>query len=59
MYFSVEGNLLKRLSKKYKKPIIIFIMILFVFAGLLDIKYEGLLFQLLPNSIQTYLADIF
>ncbi|WNS75439.1 hypothetical protein RRV45_21645 [Bacillus sp. DTU_2020_1000418_1_SI_GHA_SEK_038] len=49
---------MKRLSKKQKKPIFILIMILFVLAGLLDIKYEGLLFQLLPNSFQTYIADI-
>ncbi|MEH7345086.1 hypothetical protein V7122_14630 [Bacillus sp. JJ1532] len=49
---------MKRLSKKLKKPIVILIIFLFVLAGLLDIKYEGLLFQLLPNSIQTYLADI-
>ena len=54
-----EGPLLKRMLKKYKNSIFIIVIILFVLAGLLDIKYEGLLFQLLPKSIQSYLADIF
>ncbi|MCQ6274717.1 hypothetical protein JMM81_06990 [Bacillus sp. V3B] len=50
---------MKWISKKNKKPILLFIILIFLIAGLLDIKYEGLFFQLLPNSIQSYLADIF
>jgi len=45
--------------KKHKNFILIIIVVLIVIAGLLDIKYEGLFFQLLPNSIQSYLADIY
>lgn len=52
------GNLLKRMSKKNRKPILLFVIILLFVAGLLDIKYEGLFFQLLPHSIQSYLAKI-
>ncbi|WP_369435937.1 hypothetical protein [Lysinibacillus fusiformis] len=43
---------------KNKKPLILFLIIIICVAGLLDIKYEGLFFQILPKSIQTYLADI-
>ncbi|MBS4189892.1 hypothetical protein KHA94_06700 [Bacillus sp. FJAT-49705] len=57
--FSEEGSLLKWISKKNKKPLLFLIIIIFLIAGLLDIKYEGLFFQLLPESIQSYLADIF
>ncbi|OCA92165.1 hypothetical protein A8F95_18280 [Bacillus wudalianchiensis] len=53
------GNLVKRISKKHRKPILFFVIILLFVAGLLDIKYEGLFFQLLPHSIQSYLAKIF
>ncbi|MCY9546316.1 hypothetical protein [Lysinibacillus xylanilyticus] len=44
---------------KNMKPLLIFIIIIFFIAGILDIKYEGLFFQLLPESVQNYLADIF
>ncbi|WP_185150652.1 hypothetical protein [Cytobacillus dafuensis] len=50
---------MKWISKKNKKPLLLLIIIIFIIAGLLDIKYEGLFFQLLPESIQSYLADIF
>ncbi|WP_245671123.1 hypothetical protein [Pseudobacillus wudalianchiensis] len=50
---------MKRISKKHRKPILFFVIILLFVAGLLDIKYEGLFFQLLPHSIQSYLAKIF
>ncbi|MBY0123556.1 hypothetical protein [Bacillus sp. S/N-304-OC-R1] len=50
---------MKKLIKKYKKSIVLLIIVLFIIAGLLDIKYEGLFFQLLPSSIQSYLADLF
>ena len=53
------GDFVKWMSKKNKRSILLLIVIIFFIAGLLDIKYEGLFFQLLPNSIQSYLADIF
>ncbi|WP_197142924.1 hypothetical protein [Lysinibacillus sphaericus] len=43
---------------KNKKLLLVFIIII-MFIGILDIKYEGLFFQLLPESVQNYLADIF
>ena len=53
----LEENQVNRSIKK-KLLFIMAIMILFI-AALLDIKYQGLFFKLLPNSIQGYLADIF
>ena len=55
--YLLEGNQVKR-SLKRKLLFTMIIMILFI-AALLDIKYQGLFFELLPNSIQAYLADIF
>ena len=54
--YLLEGNQVKR-SLKRKLLFIMIIMILFI-AALLDIKYQGLFFELLPNSIQSYLTDI-
>lgn len=50
---------MKSISKKNKKPILILMIVLLFIAGLLDIKYEGLFFQLLPDFIQSYSADVF
>ncbi|MEK5330657.1 MULTISPECIES: hypothetical protein [unclassified Lysinibacillus] len=44
---------------KNKKPFLAFIVIIIIIAGLLDIKYEGLFFQMLPKSLQSYLANMF
>ncbi|WP_169787397.1 hypothetical protein [Sporosarcina globispora] len=44
---------MKELFKKYKTLIVLFIIIILLIAGLLDLKYEGLFFQLLPESIQS------
>ncbi|RTZ55129.1 hypothetical protein EKO25_14525 [Bacillus sp. SAJ1] len=55
----VEGTLLKSMSKKNKILILLFIIILLCIAGLFDIKCKGFFYRLLPNSIQSYLADIF
>ena len=52
-----EGNRVKW-SLKRKLLFIMIIIILFI-ATFLDIKYQGLFFKLLPNSIKSYLADIF
>lgn len=46
-------------SKNNKNQILLFVIVIFIIAGLLDIKYEGLFFQLLPQPIQSYLAEIF
>ncbi|MEK5393932.1 MULTISPECIES: hypothetical protein [Heyndrickxia] len=50
---------MKSMSKKNKILILLFIIILLCIAGLFDIKYKGFFYRLLPNSIQSYLADIF
>lgn len=50
---------MKWFSKKNKNYILLVIIVIFVIAGILDIKYEGLFFQLLPEPIQSYLAEIF
>ncbi|MGE7842789.1 hypothetical protein ACQKNX_18605 [Lysinibacillus sp. NPDC093712] len=44
---------------KNKKPFLAFIVIIIIIAGLLDIKYEGLFFHMLPKSLQSYLANMF
>ena len=54
--YLLEGNQVNR-SLKRKLLFIIIIIILFI-AALLDIVYQGLFFELLPNSIQTYLMDL-
>jgi predicted membrane protein len=41
-----------------KKPIILVIVLVIIIAGLLDLRYEGLFFQLLPEPVQSYIADI-
>ena len=48
------------MNRSLKKKLLIIMVIMIVFiAALLDIKYQGLFFKLLPNPIQGYLADIF
>ncbi|WP_339280509.1 hypothetical protein [Lysinibacillus sp. FSL P2-0066] len=44
---------------KNKKIFLLLIFVVIVVAGILDIKYEGLFFQLLPTSIQTFLSNLF
>lgn len=39
-----------------KKPFILIIITILVIAGLIDLKYRGLLFRLLPTSIQDCLV---
>jgi hypothetical protein len=55
---SEEWNLLNWISKN-KKIFLLLIFVIVVIAGVLDIKYEGLFFQLLPTSMQTFLAGLF
>ena len=54
--YLLEGNQVKRSLKK--KLLFIMIIIILFIAALLDIIYQGLFFELLPNSIQSYLTDI-
>jgi hypothetical protein len=51
------GNQLKRSAKR--KPLFIGIIIILIIAALLDIKYQELFYQLLPDSIQVYLTERF
>ncbi|WP_419158911.1 hypothetical protein [Rossellomorea sp. BNER] len=39
-----------------KKPFILIIITCLVIAGLIDLKFKGLLFQMLPTSIQAFIA---
>lgn len=54
----MEGNVLKWIPAKYKKTVLLLFVMIIVIATVLDIKYEGLFFQLLPSSLQTFLADL-
>ncbi|WP_342545509.1 hypothetical protein [Lysinibacillus sp. FSL K6-4013] len=44
---------------KNKKIFLLLVFVVIVIAGILDIKYKGLFFQLLPTSIQTFLSNLF
>ncbi len=55
---SEEWQLLNWISKN-KKIFLLLIFVVIVVAGILDIKYKGLFFQLLPTSIQTFLSNLF
>ncbi|EDL65711.1 hypothetical protein [Bacillus sp. SG-1] len=46
---------MKWIPRKNKKPLIVFILIILFIAGVLDIIFEGLLFQLLPDAVQAFL----
>lgn len=46
-------------GQMFKKKILLILMIILLIAGLLDLKYEGLFFQLMPESIQSKLVQIF
>jgi flagellar basal body-associated protein FliL len=54
--YLLEGNQVKRRLKK--KLLFIMIIIILFIAALLDIIYQGLFFELLPKSIQSYLTGI-
>jgi len=51
-----EWNLLKWISKK---AFLLVVVVVIIFAGIFDIKYEGLFYQLLPPSMQSFLSDLF
>ena len=45
-------------SKKRKSPLILLAACMIAVAGLADIKYRGLFFRLLSESVQSFLAQI-
>ncbi len=53
-----EWNLLKWISK-HKKVFLAVVVVVMIIAGILDIQYEGLFYQLLPTSMQSFLSDLF
>ncbi len=52
-----EWNLLKWISKN--KKVFLLVGVVIIIAGILDIKYEGVFYQLLPTSMQSFLSDLF
>ncbi|WP_168413119.1 hypothetical protein [Bacillus salacetis] len=46
---------MKWITAKKKKTLFVLLLLLLFIAGLLDIVYEGLLFQSLPKNAQAYL----
>ncbi|WP_187695454.1 hypothetical protein [Oceanobacillus piezotolerans] len=47
-------NLIKRIN-----PLLPFLFITLFIAGLLDIKFKGLVYQLLPQSVQSRVDSFF
>lgn len=43
---------------KNKKLLITIILIVLVIAGFLDLKFEGLFYQMLPESVQSWVSDV-
>lgn len=52
-----EWNLVKWISKN--KKVFLLVVVVIIIAGILDIKYEGVFYQLLPTSMQSFLSDLF
>ncbi|MFJ7921005.1 hypothetical protein ACIQ6U_14720 [Lysinibacillus fusiformis] len=48
-----------KLISKHKKVFLAVAVVVMIIAGILDIKYEGLFYQLLPTSMQSFLIDLF
>ncbi|MGN7178835.1 hypothetical protein [Paenibacillus sp. FSL R5-0490] len=44
--------------KKNSRWIAVFLILILLIAGLLDLKYQGLFFQLLPESVQSKLTGV-
>lgn len=57
--YTIEGwTPMQWMFKKHKKLILFFGAVVLIMATLLDFKYEGLFYQLLPNSIQIFLSNL-
>ncbi|WP_291755773.1 hypothetical protein [Lysinibacillus sp. UBA5990] len=48
---------MKWISKN--KKVFLLVGVVIIIAGILDIKYEGVFYQLLPTSMQSFLSDLF
>ncbi|MCR8854303.1 hypothetical protein MKY88_23690 [Lysinibacillus sp. FSL R7-0073] len=48
---------MKWISKN--KKVFLLVVVVIIIAGILDIKYEGVFYQLLPTSMQSFLSDLF
>lgn len=44
--------------KRNKKLLVIAVILIVIVAGLLDLKYEGLFYQMLPESVQLFITNI-
>ncbi|WP_197206611.1 hypothetical protein [Cytobacillus firmus] len=44
--------------KKNSKWIAVFLILILLIAGMLDLKYQGLFYQLLPEFIQSKLTGV-
>ncbi|MCM3706018.1 MULTISPECIES: hypothetical protein [Cytobacillus] len=44
--------------KKNSKWFAVFLILILLIAGMLDLKYHGLFYQLLPESIQSKLTGV-
>ncbi|WP_394584341.1 hypothetical protein [Cytobacillus firmus] len=44
--------------KKNSKWFAVFLILILLIAGMLDLKYQGLFYQLLPESIQSKLTGV-
>ncbi|MBR3117950.1 hypothetical protein [Oceanobacillus profundus] len=49
---------MNKTSTKKKSPFILIAACMIAVAGLADIKYRGLFFRLLPESVQSFLAQV-
>ncbi|WP_339226128.1 hypothetical protein NSQ77_11510 [Oceanobacillus sp. FSL K6-2867] len=43
---------------KKKSPLILLAVCIIAVAGLADIKYQGLFFRMLPESVQAFLVQV-
>ncbi|WP_456277944.1 hypothetical protein [Bacillus sp. AK128] len=48
-----------RWIQKNKKFILFFGLFILIIAGLLDLIFQGLFYQLLPEPVQSYITDLF
>ena len=49
---------MNKISKKKKSPLILLAACILAVAVVADIKYRGLFFRMLPDSVQSFLAQV-
>nr|WP_198044791.1 hypothetical protein [Lysinibacillus timonensis] len=47
------------MKKQKKKLLFIIVFLVVIIAGLLDLKFEGLFYQMLPESVQSMITNVF